>query len=224
MAKNLLNNTGFLGSASPALRDLMTALAIQRVMTKGEVLFEQGDLGDTLYAVISGSLEVSIISANGRKLSLNVMRQGAIFGEICLFDPGVRTATVTALEKSSIVGIRNADVLKALRDTPNLHSDMIQLAGKRLRWMDSQLSEQVFLPLPARLARKILHLTSEGLVKADTLKMSQSELAEFVGASREIVSKTLSMWKADGLIDISRGSLVVRDRESLASIASSVDY
>ncbi|AXI48506.1 Crp/Fnr family transcriptional regulator [Sulfitobacter sp. SK012] len=201
----------------------MTELAVQKDLKKGEVLFEEGEQGETLYAMVSGTLEVSVISSDGRKLSLHVLHQGAVFGEICLFDPGPRTATLTALEPTSVMAIRNADVLQALHETPSLHIDMIQLAGKRLRWMGSQLSEQVFLPLPARLARKILHLTDAGLVQTEKLAMSQSDLAEFVGASREAVSKTLATWKADGLIDLSRGGLLLRDRPSLEKIADIVE-
>lgn len=214
----------FLDGASEDLRDLMTSIAIHRKMKKGEVLFEQGDQGDALFAVTSGSLEVSELSADGRKLNLNILHEGDVFGEICLFDPGVRTATVTALENCSVSGIRNADMIRALLDTPKLNVDMIQLAGRRLRWIASQLSDQVFLPLPARLARKILHLMDNGPTKTDTLAMSQSDLAEFVGASREAVSKTLSLWKSDGVIDLSRGGLVLLDRVALGEIADIVNF
>jgi CRP-like cAMP-binding protein len=214
----------FLEGASEDLRDLMTGIAVQRDLKKGEALFEQGDQGDALFAVISGSLEVSEISTDGRKLSLNILHEGAVFGEICLFDPGVRTATVTALEDCSVSSIRNPDMTKALLNTPSLNADMIQLAGRRLRWIASQVSEQVFLPLPARLARKVLHLMDNGSTQTNTLVMSQSDLAEFVGASREAVSKTLSSWKSVGVIDLSRGGLVLLNRTALGEIADLIDY
>ncbi len=217
-------NTGFLETASDALRALLTNLAVRKNLSKGEVLFAQGDQGDAVFAILSGSLEVSETSPEGRKLSLNIMHQGAVFGEICLFDPGLRTATVTALEATSVLRIKNADVLQALQDTPSLNVDMIALAGKRLRWLALQLSERSFLPLPARLARKILHLTSDGLSPTDTLVMSQADLAEFVGASREAVSKILTAWRADGHIDLNRGGLVLKNRGSLNKIAVFADY
>ena len=86
-----------------------------------------------------------------------------------------------------------------------------------MRWMTAQLNEQVFLPMPARLARKLLYLT-----RADVrgqLSLSQSELAEFVGATREAVSKTLSNWRKAGLIEISRGGLTILDRGGLTVLA-----
>jgi CRP-like cAMP-binding protein len=214
-----LPKTGFLAGASQDLLDLLNSVAAEVELEEGEVLFEQGDPGDALYAITSGSLEVSILSREGRKLSLDVMRPGALFGEIALFDPGTRTATVTALEPSHVRGVKNADVLSAVRETPELAIDLIQLAGKRMRWMSSQLNEQVFLPMPARLARKILYLTVDGSEHLSLLTLSQAELAEFVGATREAVSKTLSVWKRGGVIDASRGGLRVLDRDALQVMA-----
>jgi CRP-like cAMP-binding protein len=219
MATSTLPRTGFLSGASSKLTDLLESVSSEISLSTGQVLFEQGDEGDALYAITSGSLEFSILSREGRKLSLDVMRPGALFGEIALFDPGRRTATVTALEPSRVRGVKNADVLHAIRETPELGIDMIQLAGERMRWMSSQINEQVFLSLPARLARKILYLTTDGSGQFATLSLSQSELAEFVGATREAVSKTLALWKRAGVIESSRGGITVRDRNALQVMA-----
>ncbi|MGA9253826.1 MAG: Crp/Fnr family transcriptional regulator [Roseobacter sp.] len=214
-----LPKTGFLAHASQDLLRLLNSVATEVELKEGEVLFEQGDTGDALYAIMSGTLEFSIISREGRKLSLDVMRPGALFGEIALFDPGTRTASVTALESSRVRGVKNADVLAAIREAPGLGIDMIQLAGERMRWMSSQLNEHVFLPMPARLARKILYLTVDGSEQLSLLTLSQAELAEFVGATREAVSKTLSLWKKAGVIDASRGGVKVIDRNALQVMA-----
>jgi len=214
-----LPKTGFLAHASQDLLRLLNSVATEVELKEGEVLFEQGDTGDALYAIMSGTLEFSIISREGRKLSLDVMRPGALFGEIALFDPGTRTASVTALESSRVRGVKNADVLAAIREAPGLGIDMIQLAGERMRWMSSQLNEHVFLPMPARLARKILYLTVDGSEQLSLLTLSQAELAEFVGATREAVSKTLSLWRKAGVIDASRGGVKVIDRNALQVMA-----
>lgn len=214
-----LPKTGFLAHASQDLLRLLNSVATEVELEEGEVLFEQGDTGDALYALMSGTLEISIISREGRKLSLDVMRPGALFGEIALFDPGKRTASVTALEPSRVRGVKNADVLAAIHEAPGLGIDMIQLAGERMRWMSSQLNEHVFLPMPARLARKILYLTVDGSEHLALLTLSQAELAEFVGATREAVSKTLALWKRAGVIDASRGGVKVIDRNALQVMA-----
>lgn len=212
-----LPDTGFLSLASDRLKKLLASQAKDLSLHSGEVLFEQGDEGDALFVIIEGSLEISILSANGRKLSLEIMRPGAIFGEISLFDPGPRTATATALEKTRVCRVRNPDVLTQLRDHPDIAADMIRLAGQRMRWMNAQLNEQVFLPIASRLARKLLHLTAD--TGGSELNLSQSELAEFVGATREAVSKTLSSWRRIGVIDASRGGLTIRDRDALHALA-----
>ncbi|MGR3616485.1 MAG: Crp/Fnr family transcriptional regulator [Paracoccaceae bacterium] len=212
-----LPDTGFLSFASDRLKRLLASQATEIKLTQGEVLFEQGDDGDALFVIIGGTVEFSILSANGRKLSLDIMRPGAIFGEIALFDPGPRTATATALEPTCVRRVRNPDVLEQLKLHPDVAADMIRLAGQRMRWMSTQLNEQVFLPISSRLARKLLHLTSE--TGDRTLRLSQSDLAEFVGATREAVSKILSAWKRDRVIDASRGGLTILNRDALTALA-----
>jgi CRP-like cAMP-binding protein len=217
MPQDRLPDTGFLSGASAPLREMLDSQASDIRLSQGEVLFEQGDTGDALYAITEGALEFSILSAAGRKLTLDLMRPGAIFGEIALFDPGPRTATVTATEPSRLRRLRNRDILSQIRQYPDLAGDLLRLAGQRMRWMNAQLNEQVFLPMPVRLARKLLYLSPEG--GNDRLGLSQSELAEFVGATREAVSKTLSNWKRNGIIEINRGALQILDRKALALLA-----
>lgn len=219
MSNDKLPKTGFLSEASEALIDMLDDLSTESQLDTGDVLFEQGDDARALYALISGLLEVSVLSMDGRKLALNVMRPGALFGEIALFDAGERTATVTAQEPSVLRKVRSDDVLARIREEPELAIDLIQLAGQRMRWMDRQLNEQVFLPMPTRLARKILYLTERGDGTSGTLSLSQAELAEFVGATREAVSKTLSAWKRLGVIASARGALSVLDRPALQALA-----
>lgn len=219
MTGSAFPDTGFMSDASDELKRVLESVSTQIQVSPGQVLFEQGDDGDALYAIVTGALEFSVLSEDGRKLSLDVMRSGALFGEIALFDPGVRTATVTALEPSVLARVRNLDVLKGVRDTPELAVDLIRLAGQRMRWMNMQLSEQVFLPVPTRLARKILHLTSVMAAGDGVLHLSQAELAEFVGATREAVSKTLSGWRKAGVIEASRGGLRVLDQTAMEALA-----
>ncbi len=214
-----LPETGFLSSASEEMKRLLGGLATEMTLNPGEVLFEQGDEGDALYAIIAGQLEISVLAQDGRKLGLDVMGPGALFGEIALFDPGLRTATVTALAATTLRRLRNGELLREVRRAPELAADLIRLAGQRMRWMNLQLSEQVFLPVPTRLARKVLYLTPETATGATDLTLSQAELAEFVGATREVVSRTLSTWRRMQVIGLSRGGLRILDRPALRVLA-----
>lgn len=216
----MVTRTGFLAGASTALIEALEAVARPVVLKKGEVLIEQGDDGDALYSIETGVLEVSVLSEEGRKLTLDILRPGAMFGEIALFDPGPRTATVMALEPARLLSVRNSDLLARLKDSPDLAVDMVKLAGQRMRLMNRQLTDQVFLPLSVRLARKLVYLAAD---RGDVVSMSQSELAEFTGATREAVSRTLSDWKAEGLVEPIRRGVRLIDRAALEQMAAEGD-
>ncbi len=214
-------NSGFLSEASEELRAMLAAQATEIALDRGDVLFEQDDEGDALYAILSGALEVSFLASSGRKLSLTMMRPGEVFGEIALFDSGPRTATVTAAEPSKVLRVRQKDMMAQIREHPDLAVDLIRLAGLRMRYMGAQLNEQVFLPMPIRLARKLLHLAGQQDNPTARITLSQSELAEFVGATREAVSKTISTWKRNNVVEASRGGLQIHDFDALRQLAES---
>ncbi len=214
-------NSGFLSEASEELRAMLAAQATEITLDRGDVLFEQDDEGDALYAILSGALEVSFLASSGRKLSLTMMRPGEVFGEIALFDSGPRTATVTAAEPSKVLRVRQKDMMAQIREHPDLAVDLIRLAGLRMRYMGAQLNEQVFLPMPIRLARKLLHLAGQQDSPTARITLSQSELAEFVGATREAVSKTISTWKRNNVVEASRGGLQIHDFDALRQLAES---
>ncbi len=214
-------NSGFLSEASEELRAMLAALATEVKLDRAQTLFEQGDEGDALYAILGGTLEVSFLAMSGRKLSLSLMRPGEVFGEIALFDNGPRTATVMAAEPAEVLRVRRRDVMAQIRQHPDLAVDLIRLAGVRMRWMGGQLNEQVFLPMPIRLARKLLHLVGQQDTPNARITLSQSELAEFVGATREAVSKTISAWKRDNVVEASRGGLQIHDFDALRQLAES---
>lgn len=210
----------FLSAASDELKQILAAQAVPVALVAGEVLFDQGSEGDSLFAIQEGQMEFSVLSANGRKLSLDLMGPGAIFGEISLFDPGPHTATVTAMTPARLLRVRHADVLARIHHPPDLADDLIRLAGQRMRWMGRQLNEQVFLPLSTRLARRLLYLEGvTGSTAGGAVGLSQAELAEFVGATREAVSKTLSVWRETGVVETGRGGVTIHDRAALQALA-----
>ncbi len=208
---------GILAQPLTALDDLLDRLSTRVSLHAGQVLFEEGDQGDALFALDEGRLEISVLSEDGRRLVLDIVGSGALVGEIALFDPGPRTATLTALEPVRLRRLKNQDLLDEIELNPKIATDLIRLAGLRMRWMNGQLEEQVFLSLPSRLARRILYLTDRSSPK---LKLNQSQLAEFVGATREGVSNVLRTWKQDGILELTRGGLNVLDRSALEEIST----
>ncbi len=213
--KTTLPRAGLLADATDETLEELAAIATPLTLPKGEVLFEHGDEGDSLYVISSGSLEVSVVSSEGRKLVLDVMHAGDVLGEIALLDPGRRTAGIAALEKSELLSISRANLARAVEADPQLGLEIARMAARRLRWVSQQLHEQVFLPLPERLARKLIHL-SRG---EEILKMSQNDLADVVGATRESVSKILSQWRQEGIVDLGRQKVFLRDQAAIQALS-----
>lgn len=199
--------------SSKDLRRAFDASLVSVHLAPGEVLCEQGEHDDRLFVLDAGLLEVCVFSAEGRKLSLNLLRPGSVFGEIALFDPGPRTAQIEAIEPSHVKYIRQSRLMEAVAARPSLAADLLSLAGKRLRWLAQQVEEQAFLAPTARLAAKTLFLAGD----AGEIAMSQSQLADYVGVTREAVSKILAEWKREKIVSVSRGLIKVIDRDALSS-------
>ena len=193
-----------------------------QVLDAGQTLFLQGDPGDSLYLVETGLVEVSVLSEAGRKLTLDLLGPGAILGEIALFDPGPRTATATALGPVRLQTVSRSDLRSGLARDPDVAMALLALAGQRMRAMTQDHSEHVFRPLPARLARRLRHVAErdpQGLIR-----LTQGQLADFVGGTRETVSKTLNRWKRDGVLAAEPGGLRILDDDTLQSIAEEAEF
>ena len=209
-------------AASPALRAAMERTAQGQALAAGATLFSQGDAAEAFYIIDAGEVEISVISPGGRKLSIEMMTKGEILGEIGLF-AGRRTATATAVGPVRLRRVRRADVLAAIRADPDLAVELIEILCARLRVNVEMIEERSFQPLPTRLARRLLHLADK-LAPADgAVRISQAELADYVGATREAVAKTLAGWRADGLVGLSRGVVRVADRAALVDLAEAAD-
>ncbi len=208
-----MDQTTLFLDSSKELGRVFDASLVSLHLKPGEVVCEQGEHDDRLFVLESGLLEVCIFSAEGRKLSLNLLRPRSVFGEIALFDPGPRTARIEAIEDSHVRFVSKSSLMEALHAHPHLAAELLSLAGKRMRWLAQQVEEQAFLAPTARLAAKTLFLASD----AGEVAMSQSQLADYVGVTREMVSKTLAEWKRQDIVSVSRGLIKVLDKEGLSS-------
>lgn len=222
-AKAVLRENLLLRGLAEATLDRVAALAVRRAFPKGTTVFRQGDAGDALYAVISGQVRVSAQDATGREVFLNILEPGDVFGEIAVLDGGPRTATAMAAVESSLLLIRRADLLGLMSRDPELAVHLLQVFCRRLRWTSELIEEAAFLDLPARLASRLLRLSAEhGTAESQgtALRLSQGELANFLGASRQVVNQHLQEWREQGWIALSRGSIVVRDARALAALSA----
>lgn len=210
----MTDQTSFFLETSQELRRLFDKAFVTQTLKAGETLFEQDEYDDRLYVLDAGLLEVSVYSAAGRKLSLNLLRPESVFGEIAMFDPGPRTARIEAVEDCTLRYIRQPALIAEVGREPHLAAELLSLAGKRMRWMSQQMEEQVFLPPASRLAAKVLYLAGEN----GKIEMSQAQMADYVGVTREVVSKVLSEWRREGYVALSRGKIEVRNVAALENI------
>lgn len=209
-----MDQASFFLETSQELRRLFDKAFVSRKLKAGETLFEQDEHDDRLYVLDEGLLEVSVYSAGGRKHALNLLRPESVFGEIAMFDPGPRTARIEAVENCKLRYIRQAALIAEIAREPHLAAELLSLAGKRMRWMSQQMEEQVFLPPAPRLAAKVLYLAGED----GKIAMSQAQMADYVGVTREVVSKILSEWRRESFVKLSRGRIEVTNPAALEEI------
>jgi CRP-like cAMP-binding protein len=216
--KMMLQRSPLFRGLAPAVLERIAALATQRSYRRGEVLFRSGDAGDALLGVVSGRIRISTGNAEGREIFLNIMEPGDTFGEIALLDGGPRTATATAIEPSELVSLRRGPLFELLEREPKTALELLRLCGERLRWTSGLLEDSVFLDAPARLAKRLLslgELHGEKTAAGNRVRISQEELASFLGVSRQAVNEQLQDWKARGWVALGRGSVTVQDAAAL---------
>lgn len=194
----------FAGLGPPALEALAKVAYVKKLPARQE-LFHKGDEGSQVYVVVSGRLRVVTTSAEGDDQQFNIMNPGEVVGDVALLAGGVRTATVSAIEDSELLGLDRRDFFSALRSHPDLAIHLLKVLAERLRRASELLEDTVFLRARARLAKKLLALADSygrpapGGVRID-LSVSQGELGTMVGTTRETVAKEMMRWKRRGIL------------------------
>lgn len=200
--------------------DRLARLAVRRSVRKGIRILAQGDPGDSLIGIIAGQVRISTTTAAGRSVSLNVLSPGDSLGEIAVLDGEPRTASAEALTDVELFVIHRRDLLALLGREPALAIHLLALLCSRVRWASTLIEEASFLPAAARLARRLLWLAAEHGTRDEagvTLRLSQAELAGFLGISRQSVNTILQDWCRSGWVSLGRGRVVVIDPAGLRS-------
>jgi CRP/FNR family transcriptional regulator len=198
------------------LRASMTEVSLER----GDSLFHEGDPGDRLYVVIEGKVKLHRSSNDGRENMLAVLGPGEMFGELSLFDPGPRTATATALTDVRLLGLGHPDLQPWLNGRPKVAASLLRAIARRLRRTNESLGDLVFSDVPGRVAKALLDLSRRfGVPAEDGIHvghdLTQEELAQLVGASRETVNKALADFAGRGWIRLEARAVILMDVERL---------
>lgn len=200
------------------LLDRMFGDAKPEKYAAGRLLFLQDDPSDRIYGLLGGSVEISIYSTGGDKLVANLQFPPSLIGEIGVLDGGRRTATAICRTECSIVSLTRRQVLDRIEQDPLLGRAIIELLCKRLRWVSEELGDHNFLGIEARLAKRLLHLSDRLSDASGWIAISQSELAQTLGATRESVNKLLNDWRGRALIATKRGHVKVNDPNRLRRV------
>ncbi len=185
----------------------------------GSLLFQHGEPGGSMFVVISGLIEVSVLTPDGRKISLNRLGQGQCFGEISMIDGMPRTADTVTLGDARLLSISREGFFETAQRYPEIGLAMVQLLCERVRWLSDSVEDYAILPLERRLARRLLVLFDRFGGEERSIKIAQADLADFVGATRESINKILIAWQKRGLISISRKAIQLLDHDGLSGVA-----
>ncbi|MGH3448121.1 MAG: Crp/Fnr family transcriptional regulator [Nocardioidaceae bacterium] len=209
----------FRGLDDEAAEALSAAMGERRI-ERGEVLFNEGDAGDRLYVVTEGKVKLGRSSADGRENLLAIQGPGQMFGELSLFDPGPRSATVTAVTDCTLRSLSHDELVHWLSGRPEVARGLLSQLAARLRKANDVVADLVFSDVPGRVAKALLDLSARfGRVADDGVHvhhdLTQEELAQLVGASRETVNKALADFASRGWLRLEARSVVIMDVERL---------
>jgi CRP/FNR family cyclic AMP-dependent transcriptional regulator len=227
----LLRSIPLFAGLSPQELAHVGALARVRQYAARVVVVSQGDPALALYAIVRGRLKVASCGPDGRDTVLGIMSEGEVFGEVALIDGGTRSATCTSIEPCELLVIERAQFLELLEQSPAIAVKLLHVLAGRLRRLSQRSEDAAFLDVPSRLARSLLDLATrfgeQRRAPASgiwiTLKLSQQELGDLVGATRESVNKHLNEWTRQGYVTMQGGRMIISDIDSVRRIARVAD-
>ncbi|TNY35661.1 Crp/Fnr family transcriptional regulator [Thermomonospora catenispora] len=189
-------------------------------LARGQTLFNEGETGDRLYVVLEGKIKLTRTSPDGRENLLSVLGPGEMFGELSLFDPRPRTASAVAVTECRLAGLGHDDLRPWLTGHPEVAVHLLRALAQRLRRTNDVMADLVFTDVPGRVAKALLDLAERFGQPSDVglhvhHDLTQEELAQLVGASRETVNKALADFAARGWLRIEARAVVILDVERL---------
>ena len=203
--------------------DAILDLATERTIGRGQVIFQRGDAGSSIMAVVRGRVRIGAVSQDGREVTLNIISPGEVFGEIALLDGKPRSADATAIEETTLLVLERRHVLPFLAANPDFALRLLAVLCDRLRRTSVAMEDMALLDLPERLARLVLKLAddfgrkAEGGIRID-IRLSQKDIGNLIASSREGTNKQLRQWQAEGVLERQGGYILLRNPATLEEL------
>jgi len=214
----VLRNDALFGQLDTDTLTRLASYAHTKFVSAGTRIFEKGDPGTSLFAVLRGTVRISNQSADGKDAVLNMISAGGIFGEIALLDGQPRTADAFAAGDCELMQIDRRDFVPLLTQNPEIALKLIEILCGRIRHTSEQVEDMTFLDLPGRLAKTLLWLSAESGAPARKVSITQREIGQIIGMSRESTNKQLREWEDKKWVRLERGGVVVLDPRPLTEI------
>ncbi len=209
----------FLEGVPEADRRRLLAATKRRRFARREVIFHEGDLGDTLHLIDRGRVAVRSATPSGDIATLRVRGAGEVMGELALLRSGSRrTATVVALERTETLSLHRNAFVELRERHPSIDDFLLSLLADEVRRLSNLLVEALYAPVETRVLRRLSALTElyrDGEERAE-IPLTQEDLASMAGTSRATVNRVLGMAEKQGLVELRRGRIVVLELEELA--------
>jgi len=194
--------------------DVVRSVATEKTYPKNAVVLTEGEMGDSLYMIQSGKVKVFIGDEDGREIILKILGPGDFFGEMSMIDKQPRSASVTTIEASMFLVLAHAGFERCVEEAPRIGTMVMQILAQRVREADRKIGTLALMDVYGRVASTLLELavpTNGKLVVGE--KLSQQDLANMVGASREMVNRILKDLSERGFISIESKSITIINRE-----------
>lgn len=216
-----LARAGIFQGVEPAAAEAL-AQSLEAVdFPRSQVIFNEGEPGDRLYIIQSGKVKIGRKSPDGRENLLAIMGASDMFGELSIFDPGPRTSTATTVTEVRALTMDRPALREWISKRPEIAEQLLRVLARRLRRTNNMLADLIFTDVPGRVAKVLLQFAQRfgsqeaGLLRV-THDLTQEEIAQFVGASRETVNKALADFAHRGWVRLEGKSVLILDPERLA--------
>jgi CRP/FNR family cyclic AMP-dependent transcriptional regulator len=222
--REVLVKAGIFQGVEPSAVAALTRQLQPVTFPRGHTVFAEGEPGDRLYIIVSGKVKIGRRSPDGRENLLTIMGPSDMFGELSIFDPGPRTSSGTTITEVRAVSMDRDALRSWITDRPEIAAQLLRVLARRLRRTNNNLADLIFTDVPGRVAKQLLELAQrfghqEGEAMRVTHDLTQEEIAQLVGASRETVNKALADFARRGWIRLEGKTVLIQNSERLARLA-----